>query len=428
MKQSLSAFRKRFSQDSHFRFLVWFYAIVFLVHLFLPMNWSDDKIFFSVAKQTPLSVFLSTSARPIIDTATYLFARVPFLWRCLNPLMLFLSARLLIRYIGLEGRFHLQKCICICTVLLSMTLVDAGFMATTLNYLWPTTFALISFLPLWKYINGSAVRLYEILPTLPCILYAANMQQMAVVMTVVFLVAFLWFLFLKKPHFSLGLQWLFSCFSLGYSYYLNTAGENSRMLMETANYFPAFSSLNLLQKAELGFSSTLFCMIAEFRFAFAFAFLFLALLCILKWKTSTNRFGRVMGCIPLAFSLICPFFLLFAENTALSDFIFCGFRHFRSKQATYIFAPMADLLFLLLTLCICYNIFTLLSSKKERLVAFALLTLGFGTRLMMGFSPTVWASGYRTFYLFFLSLLIVAILILKRSPFSPFAKAQKSDS
>jgi len=36
--------------------------------------------------------------------------------------------------------------------------------------------------------------------------------------------------------------------------------------------------------------------------------------------------------------------------------------------------------------------------------------------MMMGFSPTVWASGYRTFHIMLLTFLFCAIMILNQNP------------
>ncbi len=63
------------------KFYLFFYSAVFIVHLFLPLNWGDDAIFFEKSSQLNLKEFLSGSARPIIDAFTYFFAKFPLLWR-----------------------------------------------------------------------------------------------------------------------------------------------------------------------------------------------------------------------------------------------------------------------------------------------------------------------------------------------------------
>lgn len=59
------------------KFYLFFYSAVFIVHLFLPLNWGDDAIFFEKSSLLSLKEFLSGSARPIIDTFTYFFHEIP---------------------------------------------------------------------------------------------------------------------------------------------------------------------------------------------------------------------------------------------------------------------------------------------------------------------------------------------------------------
>lgn len=46
------------------------------------------------------------------------------------------------------------------------------------------------------------------------------------------------------------------------------------------------------------------------------------------------------------------------------------------------------------------------------LLAIGLVLGGFGTRLMMGFSPTVWASEDRTFLIMHICMAMVAVMCL----------------
>lgn len=82
------------------------------------------------------------------------------------------------------------------------------------------------------------------------------------------------------------------------------------------------------------------------------------------------------------------------------------------NKATYSFEFVSDIIFLIVFLCVLYSVFILIKNNKIRIAAFTVIFLGLGTRILMGFSPTVWASGYRTFYIMFLSLIIVSYLII----------------
>ncbi len=81
------------------KFYLFFYSAVFIVHLFLPLNWGDDAIFFEKSSLLSLKEFLSGSARPIIDAFTYFFTKFPLLWRIINLFILIAESLILSKYL-----------------------------------------------------------------------------------------------------------------------------------------------------------------------------------------------------------------------------------------------------------------------------------------------------------------------------------------
>lgn len=81
------------------KFYLFFYSAVFIVHLFLPLNWGDDAIFFEKSSLLSLKEFLSGNARPIIDTFTYFFTKFPLLWRIINLFILIAESLILSKYL-----------------------------------------------------------------------------------------------------------------------------------------------------------------------------------------------------------------------------------------------------------------------------------------------------------------------------------------
>lgn len=82
------------------------------------------------------------------------------------------------------------------------------------------------------------------------------------------------------------------------------------------------------------------------------------------------------------------------------------------EKAVYTFDIIVDFFFLIVLVCVLYTLFLLIKDKRKLGLSLMALSLGLGTRMVMGFSPTVWASGYRTFYILFVSLIVVTYLII----------------
>ena len=134
-----------------YRFYMILYLVFLAVHLALPLNWGDDKIFLSKSADAGLFEFLQGSARPFTDGLTYMFSRFHFLWRFLNPVVLTVLVWVIPKILPSPS---IHKALPLLAVYPTMCMVDAGFVATTVNYLWPITFGIISLLPLKNLIYG----------------------------------------------------------------------------------------------------------------------------------------------------------------------------------------------------------------------------------------------------------------------------------
>lgn len=374
-----------------------------LAHLLLPMRWGDDAVFFEKVKAVGLPAFLRTSSRVLVDSATYLFATCPILWRVLNPLVLFGLYCLLVKLLNVSaGRQKL--CLGLLVLGLSMGLADAGFMATTVNYLWPVTFGLFAVYSLLRFEPGGKRAWLRCALALPALLYAVNMQQLGFALPVVFALLLCLVVKQKRALKSVlaGVYLLISLAGAGAVLYRSVAGENARLAREAARYFPGFAGLSLFQRAELGFSSTFHGLAAALCVPGVFFLGFCVFLAVTAWKRSLPVWAELLSLLPPAgiVILLCLRTRLPLVNPKMG-------------KAEYLFSWPLDLVFALLGLAAAITIFLLIRQKSDRPAAFFVLALGLASRVLMGFSPTVWASGYRTFYLLLLALIAVGYYIIK---------------
>lgn len=393
-----------------------FFLLAVIIHLLLPLNWADDAVFFEKSSQLNLSEFISNSARPFVDTFTYFFTKYPLLWRLINPLMLILSSWLLSKYLPSKNDYIKNVALCFVLLYPSMIVVDAGFIATTLNYLWPVTLGLLCLLPIWKKLNNLRICYFEMILFIPCLLYSTNMQQMAVILVTLFGMANFYFALKKDFSLYIFLQFLISMFCLIYSYIINTVGENSRLIREMNRYFPNFDSLSFFKKIELGFSSTFYCLTMKPSFAWLGFFVFISVLVFLVFKKTKNIFNRATVSFPFLLSIWGIIQHFFSDIfSSLKKYIPGELQHYRMNKATYSFELTSDIIYIIVVLCILYSLFTLIKNKKVYVATLIIFFLGLGTRILMGFSPTVWASGYRTFYIMFLSLIVISFLVINEN-------------
>lgn len=204
------------------------YTLILLIaHIFLPLNWADDAVFMKKAAEKSIADFLSTSARPLTDAMTYFFARNPVIWKLTDPIILLILVLLICKYFKLNSKKE-KVFVSIAVLFPSLAMVDAGFIATTLNYLWSVTLGFLCLLPSWKVFNNEKVRWYEKLLLLPLLLYVANMQQMSVILTVLLGLSCIIMTVKRKSvhiNYYIFFQLAITVGCVAYSYYLNFSAK-----------------------------------------------------------------------------------------------------------------------------------------------------------------------------------------------------------
>jgi len=386
---------------------LWYLLILELLHMFLPLSWGDDRVFFEKARVMRFPDFLQGSSRILIDALTYGFAKLPFLWRLLNPLVLLGLTSFLIWLLSLQTNRQ-KLCAGILILFPSMALADAGFMATTLNYLWPFTAGMFAVYSLRAF-QPDRVSVVRIIAALPLLLYAASMQQTAALLLIVLVLQLVLAVKDKSAQKSVAatLYLLITMVAAVFLFYRSFFGENPRFAREAARYFPDFAGLSLFQRAELGFSATLHGLTSANLSALAFL-AFCVFLCVMTLRRNhMKRTLKFVSFLPPILTIALVVFQEFLENTTLWNLLRPPVNA-RMSHAAYSFSPLMDILYLGLMGLVLFIALRLASGNVNRLLAAFVLALGFLLRMMMGFSPTVWASGFRTFFFPIIAMIICA--------------------
>lgn len=405
------------------KFLIIFFGSALIIHIFLPLNWSDDAVFLKKAADKDIFTFLTGSARPFTDGLTYIFSRNQWLWRLLNPCVLSFLLYGISKTAMVDLKQNSTKIIILTALFPTMVLVDAGFVATTLNYLWPVTFGILNLIPLIDYINDKKSNKALLFILVPLLIYATNMQQMCAVLLAIFVLSNFYFIVKRKFKPYLLFQLIVTAVGTLSSLILNFTGDNSRIIRESERYFPSFGQLNIFEKTELGFSSTFFCMTMEMRQAFAGFFIFSVFLAFIIFKTNKSLSSKIVSLIPAVTSLFFAVLSVFLDlNCGTIDFLTGDMINYRMNKAVYSFRIVPDIYFVFLFIIIIYCICVLIENKAKKIAALSVLLFGLASRMIMGFSPTVWASGYRTYCIMFISFIYIVLII-----FSDFKRNSKNE-
>lgn len=300
-------------------------------------------------------------------------------------------------------------------LLFPMSIISAvGWLGPSINFVWPISFALYSSLLLKNILlNENSTKIQYFIGVLSFI-YAVNAEQVSAVYTIVITLLLVYNIYNKKYNKLMFFMFTFSIINL--LFHLIWKGNASRKVMETINWFPNFEMITYIEKIELGFMQ----IAANIFYAPNLMNLILCVLIFLIiWQRYKDFWILFLSSFPLAVIMLFGFFNNFFSSIyhnfnmipTLKGFLDSGkydgvvsFDNF-FKLTSYFPVILAVVSVLFLAVAIYYS----LAHKSKPLSLFMsfIYLLGIGGSSIMGFSPTIYASAYRTQTIVYLCIMIV---------------------
>lgn len=361
--------------------------------------------------------FLYWSSRVVIETVLVLLARdFSWLWKILDPIVYVLLAYGIIRvFTKNHSKNRTMVTIMVSLILLipQIILSTAGWMATSLNYLWPTTFAILCLIPIRKCIDKQPVKWFEVPIYMALAIFAQNVEQVAIVLCTVYVIFSLYFLFKKQitPTVLLML-----CISIGsMALIFLCPGNANRTASEMELNFIDYPMLNLVDKIFIGLYSVMQYYILRFNPIYL---VFTILMAVHICKKYDNIFYKAIAIFPIfmgtafnigntafkaAFEYMYePFLMLIEEYKVLINF-----ENF-DQISTYvpIFLSIVNLG------CLILSVYLAFGGTKKGIIALLTICAGIASKFIMGFVVTVFVSGIRAQFLFIISMIILTMMLL----------------
>ncbi|MBO6273997.1 MAG: hypothetical protein J6M91_00370, partial [Methanobrevibacter sp.] len=163
--------------------IIGFFILMLALHIIMTFI-GDDIGYANVLSNQSLTDFISFryhewSSRLIIDCITVILAKENYIvWKILDIILYTLGVYLVIKFINKDN----NKYVALIGVSLFLMypffdMAGAGWIATTLNYLWCFVFAMISFIPLINEINGKKTNIFIYIISILSLFYAVNQEQ-----------------------------------------------------------------------------------------------------------------------------------------------------------------------------------------------------------------------------------------------------------
>ncbi len=401
----------RLSKWLPYIFLAIFFA---LIHLLIRTNYGDDLFFRHALDHKELVPWLADryrtwSSRLLLETVLVLVLRLPAIFW-----VIFDIGFALLLYSGLRQMLSHDKTLKD-NILLALLLCtypffhmgSAGWVTTTVNYFWPLSLAAFASGGIAQWLRGEHIPWYRWPAYTAAVVFGCNNELIAI-MILAAGIAVLFYAAWTKMALYVPLSGIaLSMGSLAFA--LTAPGNGMRMAAETLNWMPDFPTFSLMDKLRIGIVSTVEHYLSIPNVVLL---LFLLLIAIQVFRESSSLKKRLVGVLPIIIQVACGTYFSVEKL-----FITRAFKYSAPDIKNFsgtLFQGMMIASFLILILCIAASLFWILRDNKK--VFFYLLALGTGlsTRLSLSFSPTVLASGTRTYMLVYFVLLGMIFLLWKR--------------
>lgn len=366
----------------------------------------DDVLMFYglIVNNSPLDLAImrynTWSSRQVIEFFLYYLVHYQWLWAMATVFLLMLFFWSVTQVLPkTTTKTHLF----FITVFLIYPLSEhssAGWIATTTNYLWPICFLSFSLVLLKKLFSNEKITPLFYVLSLCSGLYAVNQEQSAALYFGSFSLAVAYGFWKKIKVTSLYPQVCLGLFSL--VYHLTCPGNKVRGVQHEYKYFPGFYEFTTFQKFDIGLSSALF----NFLFSYnTMLFTLCTLLLAVAYAKKDKKIYITAG-IPVAvFTLnnipvVQDLMPLISTTRKCMSNTGLNLSFSDPKTILALFVLLITFTSLLLAVYLSFQ------DKNLGLLNVVIIFAGFCSRVILGFSPTVWLSGMRTMLFFFFSVMI----------------------
>lgn len=398
-------------------------VLMLVMHMLMKESVGDDVYFSNAGKEDLLSYlafrYHNWSSRIIIEFALILIFKLEFLvWKMIN-IIIYLLLGFLLSKIFVNPKTDVRKAN---WFIVGMLLIypfyhmgSAGWVTTCVFYLYPLFLLIYCIYEVKKVFENRKIYWFEYILYFFALLFATSMEQITAMLTVLFIVLIIYTAYQKNYRHLYGISLAVCFFQILFA--LTCPGNGIRQVTEIGVWYPGYESFNMFDKLNLGFYTTIIQFLSSYDGVFIIFCLLLLGTIMYKYK---KIWYNVIAAIPSGIwaFLVSVWLLLkspvrhLVSNNSLVKAVLklLDIGNEMSVPSKTILLSLALLGVLLLLI----YLVTLAFDKSEVIFVLFILALGFGSRILLGFSPTVYGSGYRiSLYLYF-SLIIGTILLMNK--------------
>lgn len=407
---------------------IWYisYAVIGIfilaAHAFMVTGMQDDAWFADMLDMNTLSGYLiwryrEWSSRIPIETAFVLFTHWnPWIWRVCNTLMILLLIHSVSELFVWKDKVKWVAPITVLLALIPMGMLhSAGWMTTTISYIWPAALGLYAMIPLRKWQDGTKPAKHQYITVVLALLYATAQEQVAAILICSYLFIGLYLYKNKKLH---PYWWVVMAVCvLAVINIMICPGNAIRNEVTIAGSFPEFAYLNFFEKAFMGYVST-FCFFISCE---GYNMIFVALTGTLAFAVFYKNQDLLKGNVALV-PFLCTLLLgLFGRIGLENGWIVNSFwlellqndqlQQFTAYETYHL--VIECVVFALVWMCVLLEVYWVFEKTWRCLLVYMILFAGIASRMILGFTPSIYVSESRTAFFCCIAFLVAALLVVQ---------------
>ena len=393
---------------------IFLFAFLLLLHLTSP-HLEDDLIFSKYLKERSLKDFIvwrynTWTSRNIIEVIVVMFCtgRHWKVWSFIDTLIYVIMTIIISKMFNKKHNKRFDTVLCLLVLIYSFQdMGSAGTTVTTLNYILPLTCLLYSMFILSKTNNVEKIHKLEYVAATVTSLIACNVEQTCLVF-VGFTIIDVIFLIIKRrlSNRNWFVVFLMIIGIMELLYIIKCPGNLTRYESEINTWYPEYRYYGIDCKLYLGIVSTTSVILNQ-KVVFT---IFALLLMIYTFIKSQNKVMRIVSTLDFSF------FMFMGTLKETSKTIFSSLNTFYDivdiNGIYYTGSHLPNIICLFIILFVAFSMIYLIYKLLDCKIVYPLIFLaGLLSRIVMGFSPTVFASRSRTAIILYFSAIILSYVL-----------------
>ena len=379
--------------------------VMMLMHM--RYEFGSDDLFFGTQPFTVdffVNRYMTWSSRIFTEAILVTVAHLPMMvWRVLDVAVVCTLCYTL-RYLFVPERYKKFGAWTIVFLFLLYPFGDlsnAGWCATTTNYLWPMLFTVLACIPLKKMWQQKPFSRKEAGLYLLMMLLAEDLELYWLILGMMYGFGYL----LLKGKKRYAVFWIVQAgiTVLSLAKILLCPGNKLRYVAEIGNWFPDYEKITIFDKLNLGLTSTVGHFIVR---SDVIMIIFLSLMGYLMFHKTRNMVYRGIAIFPLGAKLLG----MLAFNLGWYAWI-------PMRKGNPVSAVNADsvlgywplLVSVLFLACIMMSLYLIFGHNRKGLFMIWLFITGEATSFVMIFSPTVFASMDRSYFPYHIAIILLTL-------------------